>query len=144
MTESDKNDLINMKNSADGFRLVSEKLDVLDTKEVFPKIVNASFSCELYIKIILKILNTSFNRNHKLKDLFELLPIDLQDDVRKKYNSIPNRNLNFDEELSRSTEAFVNWRYIYEQPMQEIKPQFLIDFSKFLFLAAEDKMIGIV
>ncbi len=76
-----------------------------------PAVVNLAFSIELYLKFLLA-KNGKQCRGHKLLDLFDLLDstiqqeiIDLTDYDKDEFKSL----------LSKHTEAFVEWRYMYEK-----------------------------
>ena len=78
-----------------------------------PAIVNAAFSCELYFKSI--IGNNA--KGHALKKLFEQLDTDTQNYLREKINNefSKNRLFDFDVCLEHISNAFGEWRYIYEE-----------------------------
>lgn len=77
---------------------------------ICPAIVNYAFACELYIKYLLQINGVEQCRKHKLTDLFGLLPETSQQEIRTKMNTA-----NFNQELNSISNAFVDWRYIYEK-----------------------------
>jgi len=59
-----------------------------DPMLVFPVIVNAAFSIELFLKWKLESLNITYKREHDLKCLYESLPIDFQEEIRAKYREV--------------------------------------------------------
>lgn len=109
----------------DGF-FVGEKIsDDELMKYLFPKeevtaIVNCAFSCELYIKSMLNEGNVV--RGHKLLELFNQL-----DD---KWKGLIIRLMEYEETifyyfLNQSSNAFEEWRYIYEREGGERKIYFV-------------------
>lgn len=77
-----------------------------------PAIVNAAFSCELYIKYLLG----KKRHGHNLKKLFILLDSEIQNRIRTNINEIlDNRLFNFDLMLERASESYKTWRYIFEK-----------------------------
>lgn len=77
-----------------------------------PAIVNAAFSCELYIKSMI----SESNKEHNLKKLFAYLSQDYQNQIKDMVNSkLRNGCLyNFDDCLEKACNVFVEWRYIFE------------------------------
>ena len=87
-----------------------------NAKVITPAIVNAAFACEVFLKLLLHIHNTSYKKNHKLKGLFELLPENLKIRIKfeclKKYGEL--KNCFGIEYLDNISDAFNKWRYNYE------------------------------
>lgn len=79
-----------------------------------PAVVNAAFSCELYLKCIIdkKV------REHDLKILFQSLDRSLQeiiaDDIDKKLKGY-NKSYGFNMCLERAANVFEDWRYMHEK-----------------------------
>lgn len=90
---------------------------------------NCFFSCELYLKSILLFNQISFGKKHSLSELFKLLPIDIQSDIKLRYPQIDNRNLDFDKELDDICDGFEVFRYIYERDGFAFNLMFVISFS---------------
>ena len=81
-----------------------------------PAVVNAAFACEVFLKLLLRWNGITEKKIHKLKDLFEKLPVNTQLILK---NSVVSRYgkwtdvWGFDY-LDNVTDAFVTWRYNYE------------------------------
>lgn len=84
---------------------------------MYPIVVNATFSCELFFKAI--IIHNSptneFERKHTLLDLYHQLSTKGQDAIRTSYES--RGFLRLDELLNESNNAFVEWRYAFQHPV---------------------------
>ena len=86
-----------------------------------PATVNSAFACEVYLKALLLYCDIPIERQHKLKELFELLP-----DKTKKWIKLTVLNsygawkdaFGFDL-LDGISDAFVKWRYNYEYVPQK-------------------------
>lgn len=77
-----------------------------------PAIVNAAFSCELYLKYL-----TVIKREHKLKPLFDSLNNATKNRIKNNVSkSLDQKIFNFDMLLERASNVFVSWRYIFEEP----------------------------
>lgn len=92
--------------------------------------VNAAFSCELFLKSM-----CNDTTKHKLKELFDLLEEEEKDVVRyavtarlKKNNPQYNEST-FDVDLKNISNTFVEWRYYYENGFQ-------YDYTNVYFLRA--------
>ena len=81
-----------------------------------PAIVNAAFSCELYFKSMLKQ-----PWGHKLKDLFEQLDIETQLQLKSEFDTNFTKHpvYNFDVFLNDISDAFIEWRYVFEESHTE-------------------------
>lgn len=76
-----------------------------------PALICAALSAELGLKAILARHRTPTGKEHKLKKLLELIPApDREWIVHTTAGSFPD----FDQQLEKASEAFVDWRYIYE------------------------------
>ena len=121
----DKNkNIINMYTTARQFKNAindNEKI-VLKTdrviNKVYPYIVNKSFACEIYLKLIIKNNDESYNKIHTLKDLY--IKSNIKKDFEKYImDNVLKNNINYDLEklnndLQSISNAFVEWRYIFE------------------------------
>lgn len=77
-----------------------------------PAVVNAAFSCELYLKFLIG----STYSGHDLEQLFQRLDPKLQNEIRDEVASeIQGYPLSFDEFLKRAKDVFKKWRYLYEE-----------------------------
>lgn len=83
--------------------------------KMYPFAVNASFSCELFIKAIMikKSPTQEFSRGHDLKELFHKLDDEDRTAIRTAYNKKCDKPL--DELLYESGKAFEDWRYALEK-----------------------------
>lgn len=93
---------------------------------IVPAIVNSAFSCELFMKSILNI-NHSYEAGHKLKSLFEKLPVHIRDAIITN-----DTKYDFLIEIEKISNAFSEWRYIYEIEVHSINLSFLMLFANVL------------
>lgn len=74
--------------------------------------VNIFFSCELSLKAILIYNQMQENiKTHEIKKLFDLLPENIKDEIRKQYSGKEK----IDNLLSEINNQFVDWRYAFEK-----------------------------
>ncbi len=87
-----------------------------------PTMVNAAFSCEVFLKAILILFSIDYKKGHGLRYLYELLP----NEEYKEYLKIaPSSGQTFEEELDAHSEDFVAWRYYMETPGEyQMSPMF--------------------
>ena len=75
-----------------------------------PATVNSAFACEVFLKALLK-------RQHKIKELYELLPDKLKAAIKQatmaNYGGMWKNAFGY-ELLDNISDAFVDWRYSYE------------------------------
>lgn len=121
----ENHDLINMyttarqfKNAIDSNEKIMFKKDGFINK-IFPYIVNKSFSCEVYLKMIIKNNGDSYDKVHSIIDLLELSKIRTEFEnyiiTGADANGIVYEKKQLNEGLESISNAFVNWRYIYEK-----------------------------
>ncbi|WP_394910550.1 RNA 2'-phosphotransferase [uncultured Robinsoniella sp.] len=96
-----------------------------------PIITNMAFACELFLKSLLKQHGKQLN-NHRLLDLFNELNNDLETEIIGSDNP-----KDFKCNLSKISNLFVDWRYIYEQPLVAIEFNFLSTFAERLLAVIE-------
>ncbi len=82
-----------------------------------PFIVNKAFACEIYLKLILLENNINFKdlkgkNGHKLWELYSKTNSDFKANLEKTMAS--KKFANIDDKIKNISEAFINWRYIYE------------------------------
>lgn len=81
-----------------------------------PAIVNAAFSCEVFLKLLLHLEQIDCQKSHRLKQLFEMLPPEIMETV--KYQTIQKYGFWKDpwgqDILSQVSDAFEKCRYFYE------------------------------
>lgn len=75
---------------------------------------NVSFSCELFLKAILIYNEMQENiKTHEIKKLFNLLPENIKDEIKKQYSGKEK----LDKLLSEINNQFIDWRYAFEKPV---------------------------
>jgi len=103
---------------------------------VVPMLVNGAFACEL----LLKSLNPSLNRGHKLKtELFDKLKDTTKQDIINRF-IVKSKNTydetTFNSDFIKNEELFVDWRYFHEKSNHaslgflDLLIQTLYDFMK--------------
>lgn len=97
-----------------------------------PAMVNSAFSVELLLKAVIKE-KTSECRSHKLSDLFNRLPIEIQQEIMNETN-----HSDFETQIERFSDAFVDFRYIYEDifKTKDLNLKFWEDFSSAIYKIA--------
>jgi hypothetical protein len=121
--------------TAIGFRMASERCfeqrpngDGIIQVALVPAIVCIAFAAELALKGLLKVRGIEYPRGqpgHSLTVLFRLLPRDLQAIFLA---DLPIAE--FDAKLSESSNAFVEWRYMFDQPPSlSVSPRFLANLA---------------
>lgn len=90
-------------------------LFVGDAFYALPAIVNATFACELYLKVLNSVAADAPERKvHKLTELFSSLPEDCKNRLREAFCKEVHGRVSLDETLEIHSNAFVEWRYPYE------------------------------
>lgn len=128
--------------TAESFRLASGIMGHASTVEgrqvLVPSLVCIAFACELYLKCLITIeVEKGFTKVHKLGELFRQLPANIQQTVRQRAAEAATKKreiyeqllkpagikspplLDFDEALKRSEDAFVKWRYPFDETAPE-------------------------
>jgi hypothetical protein len=90
-----------------------------------PLVVCYAFASEVNLKLIL-LKSGKKVRGHKLKSLYELLPLEIKDEVESK---VKIGSIVFYKELARISDAFVDWRYIYESDNRSLNLIFIGQFA---------------
>lgn len=111
--------------------------------------VNRVFACELLLKALCKIHQIESVKTHRLVKLFSVLPAEIKVTINDEYQSLCDeyqssckeqlrrRNgltlMDLDSCIKAYDNAFVKWRYYYEESKEEL---FLpwIDFDMFVFI----------
>lgn len=83
---------------------------------ITPAIVNAAFSCEVFLKLLLQHEGKDIHKIHKIHDLYAKLSQDAQMELKKKtllrygkWSDIWGRPY-----LEQISNVFMEWRYSYE------------------------------
>lgn len=98
--------------------------------KMYPCVVNGAFACELLLKVIIGTSNSNgVPSSHRLRDLFSILPKAIQNSIITEYNK--SSDLSLDSLLDETDNAFVEWRYAYEQNVR-LHYIALIEFGKAL------------
>ncbi|WP_370814283.1 hypothetical protein [Butyricicoccus pullicaecorum] len=82
---------------------------------IFPLFVNASLSCELFLKaiMILESTDSSFWRGHDLNELFKKISVDAQNKINSNYEN-KKLHISLQDLLDRYGNNFIKWRYCFE------------------------------
>lgn len=84
--------------------------------DLYPFVVNSAFSCELSLKAILMTQQMSRVYGHDLHTLFQKL--DEQDQGAISAKAENELNISLDKVLNEFNNAFVEWRYAYEDSVK--------------------------
>lgn len=109
---------------------------------IFPFIVNKAFSCEVYLKLLLKIFNFNINslKKYERHNLFILyknttteFKVDMLNYFAKAYDGKSNKDC-IENQIYNISDTFTHWRYIYEHinEFSEISIGFLNTFCNYL------------
>ena len=82
-----------------------------------PATINSSFACEVFLKAILKHQDIKSTKSHKLRDLYEALPLELKEWIKNEVSGGYRdmwTNIRGQDHLDNISNAFVKWRYNYE------------------------------
>ena len=111
---------------------------------IIPDIIICAFSCELYLKAIIDRVYGKVCEVHRLDELYDLIPSDIQQCIRQETleglkTYAPNKKYNFEETLRKNGNIFVDARYFYEKNIDadilflNILIQVLDHVSKYVF-----------
>ena len=137
----DKN-LIRMYTTARQFRnaiLPTECLLLVPGKtrnRIIPYVVNRSFSCEIYLKLVLCIQGKSHKKIHSIIDLLEASALKdaftnyVLEGVAKAGKQYSKEQL--DQDLQSISDAFVNVRYVYEHDFLHVAARCLEILNDYL------------
>ena len=106
-----------------------------------PGIVNSAFACEVFIKALLVYHGMTLDQikpiGHLLENLWNAYSIkdsqtssQVQESIRNYFQS--DDNTLFDRKLKEASNAFVDWRYMYEGREAELNLHFLMAFREIL------------
>ena len=104
--------------SAGSFLTVAEGLSKdlvgIVAGKMYPCVVNGAFACELFLKAIIGASDPNgVPKSHRLKGLFSMLDQKTQADIEAEY--LNTSRLPLCDLLDESDNAFIDWRYAYEQ-----------------------------
>mgnify|MGYP004497895703 CR=1 FL=1 len=121
---------------ARAFLCTANKINSIDDfalGRIYPCIVNAAFSCELFEKAIIatETPNKDFPKGHELKGLFGKISPTGQTLIKNAYSHTSNDIKAFGRMIDEANTAFIEWRYAYEKDV-DIHPNALIAFAEAL------------
>lgn len=106
---------------------------------ITPAVVNAAFACEVFLKLLLCFEKVEFGKSHRLEDLFKKLPDNAQRELKIRTIAKYGRweNLFHQKYISLVSDAFQEWRYIYENDwsksaVKQIEVGFVMAFQNSL------------
>ena len=116
-----------------------------------PGIVNSAFACEVFIKALLVYHGMTLDQikpiGHRLENLWNAYAIkdsqtssQVQESIRNYYQS--EDNTLFDRKLKEASNAFVDWRYMYEGREVELNLHFLMAFREVLRTTCCQQLYG--
>ena len=125
--------------SAKGFLSAADILRQVGRKDglklfayyAYPLSVNAAFSCELFIKSLLALEETEYNRGHYLYDLYSLLSHNAKTRIKNRFSESGSTE-DVEELVKAYNRAFVEWRYPFDPENDE--KTLTIVWSDFLIL----------
>lgn len=100
-----------------------------------PMIVSYAFAAELYLKSMAGLGSARPPaRTHKLKVLFGRLCANLQASIAQRYTARTGRTQQeLDGDLATFSDAFADWRYVFEGEGQQVRVNILVAFVKALY-----------
>ena len=97
-----------------------------------PRIVNGAFAVEVTLKAILTEQDIDYDKEHYLKVLFDKLPQNIQKEFweflcskKPEYTDVEKR----EKELMIMSDAFIKWRYCFEDGAPAFDENFLAAFA---------------
>lgn len=141
--DSVQNMLKAARGNALAYRIISNRFELqkqkveqgqnLDTDELelaFPSVLLLSFSCELYLKIIIIQKGLSYGKIHDLYGLYNILDEDIRCKIRE-YSEETDEN-EFVKILQENKDTFPEWRYFYEINLDKKPGNFAVVDAPFL------------
>ncbi len=111
-----------------------------------PFIVNKSFSCEIYLKLILLENKIDFKdlkgiNGHKIFKLYFRTNSDFKSNLH--YEMCLKKFTNIEDKIENISEAFINWRYIYEkyEKIDSLDFMFLDELCNYLDVKAKELIL---
>lgn len=110
--------------------------------KIFPFIVNKSFACEVYLKTINKIEEKKDKKIHNLIDLAKMTGINdyFKQYLKKTCPKLTEKEI--DNSLLNISNAFEEWRYIYEKRDIKVMYGFLNSYCEFLDMFCKQLMLN--
>lgn len=104
---------------------------------IIPYMANSAFACELFLKGILEEEKISYDKVHKLEELFNLLPKHIQSEIEIKTNY-----KDFNKNLKYCSPVFEDFRYLHENiyKSENISLDFWDKFSTAIFNYADNNL----
>lgn len=87
---------------------------------ICPIIMTGSFSCEMYLKILLKYEEINYKKEHSLYELFNKLKPATKEEVLNTYG-----DEEFIEKLKKYQDTFIKWRYFFEEDPEKSEDMFI-------------------
>jgi hypothetical protein len=110
-----------------------------------PAVVNSAFACEVYLKALLKYYDIPVKKEHRLKELYELLPEKAREWIKLTVTNYYGQWSDWlgRELLENISNAFTDWRYSYESDrLMSIYHGFLTTFRDTLREASCQSFFG--
>ena len=113
---------------------------------LIPSIVNYAFACELSLKYILQSKKIGYKREHKLNNLYLLLPEEVKSLIYLSINEISNiTEKEFNDKLDGIANAFCDWRYFaFDNKNIKIDNSFFIKFCEIVCQLSYKKITDIM
>ena len=137
LNEKMRQGIINLKNGSNGV----DGMATLDAALFVSVVVNCSFACELFLKSMLP-QNT---RGHKLDDLFSALDDTIQEHIKMRTIDEMKKitsgycDIDFQNDLTQSSNKFADWRYFHEGNTQTANLEFISQFMKSIFSVVNEE-----
>lgn len=100
--------------------------------KIFPFVVNKSLACEIYLKLILMVTKKKRVKIHNLEELSKRTHIDVEFKNYLSSNKSELTEQQVEEYLINISNAFEDWKYIYEKKDIKVMHGFLNMYCDFL------------
>lgn len=124
------------------YKVAMNSISLLSGEEDMAVFTNIAFSCELYLKCLLFANQIVVKNEHNLFELFNKLPKEIRDQIKKSH---PCGNISREEfitNLKEIGEAFPAFRYVYEKKEMAFNAQFLLELADLLHARITEKTIS--
>lgn len=95
---------------------------------IIPSTVNRALACELYLKALCASQSGSWKKGHRLLDLYESLPKQIQEEIYNAFEKSITPCL-FKCKLKSISDAFLEVRYLHEYNKVSMELKFFESFS---------------